>query len=71
MKVRLVISGSMPDIVHFLTVPHLSGFGARLGGVPDPRAPRGRVALARVASGRVKIEGDRALARRLLRLLAL
>lgn len=70
-KPDVVISGSMPDIVHFLTVPQLKGFGGRFGGVPDPRAARGRVALARVASGRVKIEGDRALARRLLQLLAL
>lgn len=66
-KPDAVIAGTLPDIVHFLTVPMLGG---RLGGVPDPRAPRGRAALARVASGRVKIEGDRALARRLLQLLA-
>jgi hypothetical protein len=69
-KPDAVISGSMPDIVHFLTVPQLKGIGGRLGGLPDPRAPRGRIALARVANGRVKVEGDRALARRLLQLLA-
>jgi hypothetical protein len=66
-KPDLVISGRLPDIVHFATVPMLGG---RLGGVPDPRAPRGRAALARLASGRVHIEGDTALARRVLRLLA-
>jgi hypothetical protein len=66
-KPDLVISGRLPDIVHFATVPMLTG---RLGGVPDPRAARGRAALGRLASGRVRIEGDRALARRVMRLLA-
>src|SRR5690242_4602768 len=63
----LVISGRLPDIVHFATVPTLKG---RLHGVPDPRRPRGRRALRRLADGRVRIEGDRVLGRRLLRLLA-
>jgi hypothetical protein len=67
-KPDLVITGRLPDIVHFLTVPTLRG---RLGGVPDPRAPRGRKALGRVASGRVKVEGDTRLGRRLLQLLAI
>ena len=66
-KPDLVISGRLPDIVHFATVPTLQG---RFGGVPDPRRARGRRALGRIASGRVRIEGDRALARRVLRLLA-
>lgn len=66
-KPDLVIAGRLPDIVHFATVPTLTG---RLHGVPDPRRPRGRAALGRLASGRVRMEGDRALARRLLRLLA-
>ena len=66
-KPDLVISGRLPDIVHFATVPTLGG---RLHGVPDPRQPRGRAALGRLASGRVKIDGDNALARRLIRLLA-
>jgi hypothetical protein len=66
-KPDLVISGRLPDIVHFTTVPTLGG---RLHGVPDPRRPRGRRALSRLASGRVRIEGDRVLGRRLLRLLA-
>lgn len=66
-KPDLVIAGRLPDIVHFATVPMLGG---RLLGVPDPRAARGRAALARLASGRVQIDGDRALARRVLRLLA-
>ncbi len=66
-KPDLVISGRLPDIVHFATVPTLGG---RLHGVPDPRAARGRQALGRLARGRVKLDGDGALARRLLRLLA-
>jgi hypothetical protein len=66
-KPDLVIEGSLPDIVHFATVPTLRG---RLHGVPDPRQPRGRQALRRLANGRVRIEGDTALGRRLLRLLA-
>jgi len=66
-KPDLVIAGRLPDIVHFTTVPTLGG---RLHGVPDPRRPRGRRALRRLASGRVRIEGDRVLGRRLLRLLA-
>jgi hypothetical protein len=66
-KPDLVIEGRLPDIVHFATVPTLRG---RLHGVPDPRRPRGRRALRRLADGRVRIEGDRVLGRRLLRLLA-
>ena len=66
-KPDLVIEGSLPDIVHFATVPTLRG---RLHGLPDPRQPRGRAALGRLASGRVKVDGDNALARRLIRLLA-
>lgn len=66
-KPDLVIAGRLPDIVHFATVPMLGG---RLMGVPDPRASKGRAALGRLASGRVHIEGDTALARRVMRLLA-
>jgi hypothetical protein len=66
-KPDLVISGRLPDIVHFATVPTLGG---RLVGVPDPRQPRGRAALGQLASGRVRVEGNRALARHLVRLLA-
>jgi hypothetical protein len=66
-KPDLVIAGRLPDIVHLATVPTLGG---RFGGLPDPRQARGRRALRRLSSGRVQIDGDRALARRLLRLLA-
>jgi hypothetical protein len=66
-KPDLVISGRLPDIVHFATVPTLRG---RLHGVPDPRVAKGRAALGRLASGRVHVEGDTRLARSVLRLLA-
>jgi hypothetical protein len=66
-KPDLVIAGRLPDIVHFATVPTLGG---RFHGVPDPRQPRGRAALGRLADKRVRLEGDRTLARRLIRLLA-
>jgi len=66
-KPDLVIAGRLPDIVHFATVPTLRG---ALHGVPDPRAARGRAALGRLARGRVRLDGDSKLARRVLRLLA-
>jgi hypothetical protein len=40
-------------------------------GFPNPARVRGRAALARVARRHVRVTGDRALARKLLRLLAL
>jgi len=58
----VVIKGSLSDIVGLLSVP-------LIGGVPRPTGARGRMALANVTSGRVRIEGDRRLARRLLALL--
>jgi hypothetical protein len=67
-KPDLVIAGTMPDIVHLLTVPTLGG---RLGGLPNPAKPRGREALARIVSGRVRMDGDTGLGLRLLRLLAI
>ena len=66
-KPDLVVAGRLPDIVHMATVPTLRG---RFSGVPDPRHARGRAALGRLADGRVAVEGDRTLGRRLLRLLA-
>ena len=66
-KPDLVIAGSMPDIVHLMTVPTLRG---RLGGVPNPARPRGREALARIYRGRVRMEGDKSFGLKLLRLLA-
>ena len=58
----LVIQGSLPDVVQLASAP-------LFGGVPRPTNARGRAALARVAGGRVKIEGSPLLARRLLKLL--
>lgn len=60
----LAIEGSLPDIVHFATAPHVRG-------VPNPARVKGRAALARMARRHVRVSGDRALARKLLRLLAL
>jgi len=57
----VVIRGSLPDIVQLVSVPLIAG-------VPRTGA-RGQAALANVTSGRVKIEGSRHLARRLLQLL--
>lgn len=60
----VVISGSLPDVVQLASAP-------LMGGIPKVTDRRGRAALARVAGGRVKIEGSRKLARRLLQLLQL
>ncbi len=60
----LVIAGRLPHIVALTTAPLLRG-------VPNPASKRGRVALAQVANGRVKVSGDRALGSRLLRVMAL
>ncbi len=61
-KADLVIQGSLPDVVQLASAP-------LFGGVPNPADARGRAALARMAGGRVKIEGSPLLARRLLKLL--
>lgn len=66
-KADLAITGRLPDIIHMATAPTLGG---RLDGIPDPRDARGRQALGRIARGRVRVEGDKRLARKLLRLLA-
>jgi hypothetical protein len=60
----VVIRGSLPDVVQLASAP-------LKGGIPNPVNKRGRAALARVAGGRVRIEGRRLLARRLLQLLQL
>jgi ubiquinone biosynthesis protein UbiJ len=38
--------------------------------LPNPAKPRGREALSRIYSGRVKMDGDTALGLKLLQLLA-
>ena len=61
-KPDLVISGSLPQIVHLASAP-------LFGGVPRPTNAHGRAALANVAGRKVKIEGSPLLARRVLKLL--
>lgn len=63
-KPDLAIIGSLPHIVHFVSTPLVRG-------IPNPVRARGLTALARVARRRVRIEGDPALARDVLRLLSL
>ena len=60
----LRISGRLPHVVALTVAP-------LVGGVPNPATVRGRSALAKLAGGAVRVEGDRALGRRLLRLLAI
>jgi hypothetical protein len=60
----IVVTGRLPDIVAITTAPLLAGW-------PNPALRRGRAALARVADGRVRIQGNRGLARKLMRLFEL
>jgi hypothetical protein len=60
----LVIAGRLPHIVHLTTSPMLAG-------VPNPARAHGRAALGRLRRRDVRIEGDRALGRKLLALLEL
>ncbi len=60
----LTVTGSLPHVVQ-LTVTPMGRFG-----IPDFRSSRGRAALLRVASGRVRLGGDLALARRMLEMMA-
>jgi hypothetical protein len=60
----LVVTGSLPHVVQ-LTVTPMGRFG-----IPDFRDSRGRAALLRVATGRVRLGGDVALARRMLEMMA-
>jgi hypothetical protein len=58
------VAGRLPHIVHLTTTP-------KVGGMPNPARAQGRVALARLSRGEVRLHGDRALGRKLLRLLEL
>jgi hypothetical protein len=58
----VVVSGTLPDVLHLITV-------RQVGGVPHPLDRRGRRALRHLASGRVAIVGSRALGRRFLQLI--
>lgn len=55
----LVVTGSLPDIIHLAVVPSFGG------------VPRSWRALGALATGRVRLDGERALGRRLLALLRL
>ncbi len=61
-RADLVVSGRLPDIVLLTT--------ARLRmGVPDPMNARGRVALQKIAGGRVRFSGDTRIARSLMEMM--
>jgi len=60
----LAVSGRLPDIVHIATAPTLLG-------IPNPASRHGLAAILGLYRGRVTLEGDRAMARRLIQLLAL
>ncbi len=59
----LRIEGALPDLVSLLSTP------VAMGGLPNPITPRGRAALSKVATGRVRFEGPLALRREILGLL--
>lgn len=58
----LEVSGRLPDVLLLVSVP-------QAGGLPLPTTARGRAALARLADGRVEMDGPIRLGRRLLALL--
>jgi hypothetical protein len=58
------VSGRLPHIVHLTTSP-------KVGGMPNPARAGGRTALARLRRGDIRLSGNRALGRQLLRLLEL
>ena len=60
----LAVSGRLPDIVHLATAPNVLG-------IPNPARIEGLGAILRLSRGKVAIDGDRGLALRLIRLLAL
>lgn len=61
-QVDLEVSGRLPDVLLLVSVPQAAG-------VPLPTSSRGRAALARLADGRVEMDGPIRLGRRLLTLL--
>lgn len=60
----VIIEGRLPDVINLAMAPLWRG-------VPKPTDRRGRAAIRHVARRRVRLRGDRALARGLLSLLAL
>ncbi len=59
----LRIEGALTDLVSLLSTP------VAMGGLPNPITPRGRAALSKVATGRVRFSGPLALRRDVLALL--
>ncbi len=59
----LRIEGALPDLVSLLSTP------IAMGGLPNPITPRGRAALSKVATGKVRFEGPLAVRREILALL--
>jgi hypothetical protein len=59
----LKIEGALADLVSLLSTP------IAMGGLPNPITARGRAALSKVATGRVRFEGPLALRREILALL--
>ena len=58
----LEVSGRLPDVLALVSAPLAGGF-------PKPTSARGRQALARLADGRVELDGPLRLGRRVIRLL--
>ncbi len=61
-RVDLEVTGRLPDVLLLVSVPQASG-------LPLPTNPRGRAALARLADGRVEMDGPIRLGRRVLALM--
>jgi len=61
-RANVIVSGRLPDIVLLTTAP------LRMG-LPDPMDPRGRVALQKIAAGRVRLGGDPRMARGLVEMM--
>jgi hypothetical protein len=60
----LTVTGTLPHVVQ-LTITPMGRFG-----VPDFRDARGRAAILRVATGRVRLRGDITFARKMLEMMA-
>lgn len=59
----LEVRGRLPDVITLMAAP-------LAGGLPRPTHPRGRQALARLADGRVDLDGPLNLGRKLVQLLS-
>jgi len=59
----LIVEARLPDTIALIAAPLAAG-------LPNPTAKEGRAALARLADGRVEMEGSLKVARQVLKLLA-